>query len=601
MKYVNQGESVFRRDVERNALEVNTSINDCILRLDNHGVFNVKDYGAKGDGITDDTAAIQATLDAAVDGGVVLLPGGCTYKVTGNPTLTSASDVTISAYGATIALSGSDATFLRFVGTNTRITVQGGYILGDGVVASNHQGVGTSVSPGVGQVNTDVRVEDMFIADVVRGIYFDVGTVGETRDVTIRGCTLTNIVGTSSGQGYGITLSGVYYGRVIGCDTDLTERHAIYVSVCEYVRVADCTVRRHRSGIGTDNEVAALSVARSSHVDVIGCQFDACEDGAVELRPDETATAGTSRNLKLIGCTFRDSAYRDLWVGNDDPATSDALQDVVIADNTFVAAASATNAREMVRVTQGVQVSIIGNHFDASRSYTVSKTVLYIVGAGGATYTDNVTVIGNRSSGSRTGGGEVYHILLGSGIATGTSKVVIHDNHYTTGSGLYGVVYGSTRSNTAIDIRGNSEYDQLGGGVFGPSFYLDAPILARANVTIQRTTYGFNDYYDATDGTFHARMGLASGTGGMFFKSNGFFFFDDSSGQQAYLSPDGTLTVEGGVAPSGGAASWQSGSGTPNGVLAAPVGSLYTDTGGGASTTLYVKESGSGNTGWVAK
>lgn len=46
---------------------------------------------------------------------------------------------------------------------------------------------------------------------------------------------------------------------------------------------------------------------------------------------------------------------------------------------------------------------------------------------------------------------------------------------------------------------------------------------------------------------------------------------------------------------------WTSGRGTPNGVVAAPVGSLYTDIAGGAGTTLYVKESGTSNTGWVAK
>jgi len=46
---------------------------------------------------------------------------------------------------------------------------------------------------------------------------------------------------------------------------------------------------------------------------------------------------------------------------------------------------------------------------------------------------------------------------------------------------------------------------------------------------------------------------------------------------------------------------WSSGSGSPEGVLTAPIGSLYTRTDGGASTTLYVKESGTGNTGWIAK
>ena len=46
---------------------------------------------------------------------------------------------------------------------------------------------------------------------------------------------------------------------------------------------------------------------------------------------------------------------------------------------------------------------------------------------------------------------------------------------------------------------------------------------------------------------------------------------------------------------------WTSGSGSPESVVTAPVGSLYTRTDGGASTTLYVKESGAGSTGWVAK
>ena len=53
--------------------------------------------------------------------------------------------------------------------------------------------------------------------------------------------------------------------------------------------------------------------------------------------------------------------------------------------------------------------------------------------------------------------------------------------------------------------------------------------------------------------------------------------------------------------PGSGSPVWTSGAGTPEGSVTAPVGSLYTRTDGGASTTLYVKESGTGNTGWVAK
>lgn len=43
------------------------------------------------------------------------------------------------------------------------------------------------------------------------------------------------------------------------------------------------------------------------------------------------------------------------------------------------------------------------------------------------------------------------------------------------------------------------------------------------------------------------------------------------------------------------------GTGSPAGVVSAPVGSLFLRSDGGTSTSLYVKESGSGSSGWVAK
>lgn len=65
-------------------------------------VYNVKDYGAVGDGVTDDTAAIQAAIDASGDGGgtesysVVFIPAG-DYKVTS--TITVKGNVCISGAG----------------------------------------------------------------------------------------------------------------------------------------------------------------------------------------------------------------------------------------------------------------------------------------------------------------------------------------------------------------------------------------------------------------------------------------------------------------------------------------------------------------------
>lgn len=41
----------------------------------------------------------------------------------------------------------------------------------------------------------------------------------------------------------------------------------------------------------------------------------------------------------------------------------------------------------------------------------------------------------------------------------------------------------------------------------------------------------------------------------------------------------------------------KSGTGTPEGTVTATVGTMYLRTDGGANTTLYIKESGTGNTG----
>ena len=54
------------------------------------------------------------------------------------------------------------------------------------------------------------------------------------------------------------------------------------------------------------------------------------------------------------------------------------------------------------------------------------------------------------------------------------------------------------------------------------------------------------------------------------------------------------VTLPGGI-------TWTSGSGSPESVVTAPVGSLYSRSDGGLLSSLYVKESGSGNTGWVGK
>jgi hypothetical protein len=72
-------------------------------------------------------------------------------------------------------------------------------------------------------------------------------------------------------------------------------------------------------------------------------------------------------------------------------------------------------------------------------------------------------------------------------------------------------------------------------------------------------------------------------------------YSDAINGTQGIVAPDiNQVTLGNGIKISAG-------SGSPNGVVPGNPGDLYLNMAGGSVNTLWVKESGTGNTGWVAK
>ena len=104
-----------------------------------------------------------------------------------------------------------------------------------------------------------------------------------------------------------------------------------------------------------------------------------------------------------------------------------------------------------------------------------------------------------------------------------------------------------------------------------------------------------------SDGTFRilakngAPLWIESSAGVNF--SQGF-----GSGSRVSIDTSGNLVFNSGkVIFNTSSSNVSSGSGSPEGAVTAPVGSIFLRSDGGAGTSFYVKESGTGNTGWIAK
>ncbi len=87
-------------------------------------VFNVKAYGAMGNGTTDDTAATLATINAAGAGGVILFPPG-SYQISSQIQVT-ASNQTVYGYGATLKCNQTTATDCFMIGSVSNPTLTNG-------------------------------------------------------------------------------------------------------------------------------------------------------------------------------------------------------------------------------------------------------------------------------------------------------------------------------------------------------------------------------------------------------------------------------------------------------------------------------------------
>lgn len=222
-----------------------------------------RNYGARGDGVVDDTAAIQAALTACPQWGCVYFPP-LNYKISAPLTLAT-NNVTIRGIGVA---------FLNFVGcagdwitiTGDNVTLENLYITGDGL--NNGYGVYGNLAIGLTLVNVTVN-----------GCQKNCVYVNNCYYVNTRNCLFQNTAAP--------TYSAFYHGNQAN---DVTHLHSAF------------------SGY---NGAIGCEVYHSSAVNFIGCSF---EGGAGGPSVGLDIIDGSAINVQ--GCYFEGENVAQIRIGH---------------------------------------------------------------------------------------------------------------------------------------------------------------------------------------------------------------------------------------------------------------------------------------------
>ncbi len=562
--------------------------NGVVALLQAGGSADVKQYGAKGDGTTDATAAIQAALNTVST--EIYFPDG-TYRIanaTTSPALTSSvADRRIYGTGV-ITATDQVKKAIQVTGANTVI---------DGLHIDGNNFIGYAIE--MASLNPTVR--DCYIHDL--NGFTDWGGIAIRLDfdgLDTSALVCNNVIKNLQGVGDGTGGNGVGMQRAIAHETD-----------------QDCT----KQILITGNVIEDVMGEEGDSI-VIAGGTTAATKFVPAVISNNTINGWSRRGIKIAanGVTIAGN-----FMTNPLLVTLASLQraiDCTSASNLVIK----DNVLKECRFQ--LQIAIYLNSPQVGNDIVVSGNVIEGTGATGAsgliairTYGTDVVVEGNTidwpDHGTR--GIEVQE----------TAGVRVMSNIVDVGATAWSLFTNST------DVRLGNNFNQDGGDFL--SFYdttgslvidttegnreilLDnTDTILSSNETIAKISSKQND--NSTDAVYSSIRFVAEGSSG----NTALAFHTGSAGtpdtEKARVSNSGRFLpgadntyplgwttdrwasafVET-LRPGVGTSLWTSGAGTPEGSKTAPVGSMYTDTSGGAGTTLYIKESGTGNTGWVAK
>ena len=348
---------------------------------------NVKDFGAVGDGVADDTAAFNAAIATGKD---VLIPDtGNSYKITGALTALARWQC-ISGTGYTRIIADTSTDYAVFTVTTNNI-VEKLYIEGS-VKNSNVTGIKFSGGTLAANMSSQNTIRDVWIRFLNKGVDFDNGFSNYFYTCEIRDCGIgMNVVPTptdtpSAGytaelnvnncRFYNNTTYDVYYyppteGRAstfIGCTFDPmagTPAASVYLRNAVNSTFLGCY---HEAGAST----WAIHLIQSTNCGINGCMFN---------------------DTKGINLDAAHIAIRDCWSTNTGSNAKDAIfanttpaSDLLEIDNSrFLSTAHDFESISSLRVTNST-LRIDGANTLFTEGFLKSWTPSYTSGFASPTY-----------------------------------------------------------------------------------------------------------------------------------------------------------------------------------------------------------------------
>lgn len=263
-------------------------------------IVNVKDFGAIGDGVTDDTTAFLSALDMLLntfETGYLYCPSG-TYKLT--------QQLVIDKPFVGIKGDGIQATDLSFSGDGIQLSSNADFSLAviEGLTISG-PGPGVGASVGISMPNSNFYfLRDFYVASFDIGINASTAVLSKFTDFSVNHCRIGAQFTDSS---YAVT---VINGNVRNCeeagiialesevyifDTDIEDIHnGPAIIAGDKTTIRDCHI---------ESSTVGISISEAGQVRVDGCYIGGCETGVGQ--PASTFFNGfySFKNLIFVDCT----------------------------------------------------------------------------------------------------------------------------------------------------------------------------------------------------------------------------------------------------------------------------------------------------------